>query len=386
MNNRISWIDILKAFAIWTVVVGHMVSCEVFASGVGRDFYQEIILAFHMPLFTVLSGWFFNAKRSSWDFLKTKGISILLPYVVWGCLWFWAMPLISAMMAGREIHLSTIVWQTRFYLNEGLLCYGWWFLRGLFLTSLLAYLSVKIAARCGTAKAYLWGGLVSTMLLYGLSFAGVIPNQTEKDSLLKGFIYMYPFFWAGYGFRQMCQRYADQMRSKGCMASVWLLFLMGLIFWNGETDTFYAMNTSAVATEGAHDVVGAMVVYKTLFRWTVGAVGSLAFILLFERLFANDVQGNDVQSKESQNKIRLFCQNIGKETLGIYILQSLVYWSLPNHDLLGWGETGNFCFALLLSCVIVIVAYGVIRITSRNKWLGLLLWGKKLADPKDKLV
>lgn len=386
MSSRIFWIDILKAFAIWTVVVGHMVSCEAFASQIGRDFYQEIILAFHMPLFTVLSGWFFSAKRTAWDFLKTKGISILLPYVVWGSVWFWAMPLISAMMAGQEVHLSTIVWQTGFYLNEGLLCYGWWFLRGLFLTSLLAYVSVKIAERCGTAKTYLWGGLVSTMLLYGLTFAGVIPNQPEKDSLLKGFIYMYPFFWAGYGFRQVWQRYADRMLSKRCMVAVWLLFLMGLIFWNGETDSFYAMNTSVVTMEGAHDIVGGMVVYKTFFRYVVGVAGSLSFILLFERLFSNDVQSKDHQSKDHQNKMRLFCQNIGKETLGIYILQSLVYWSLPGHDLLGWGEAGNFCFALLLSCVIVIVAYWMIRITSRNKWLGLLLWGKKPAETRDKLA
>lgn len=370
MKVRVSWIDILKCFAIYSVVAGHMISCEAFASGIGMDVYQEFIMAFHMPLFTVLSGWFFSAKRAPWDFLKVKGISILLPYVVWGFVWFFARPLISLILSGQEVHLSSIIWQLKFYLNDGLLHYGWWFLRGLFLTLLLSYGSVKIAGHCGkkiAGHAYLWGGLVSTIVLYGLTFAGVIPNQPVKDSILKGFIYMYPFFWTGYGLRQMFQRYADKMHSLTCIVSVWILFLFALLLWNGETDTFYDMNTSVLASEGANGIIGMMVVYKTVFRFAVGVVGSLAFMLLFARLFGN----------ESQSKIRLFCQNIGKETLGIYILQSLVYWSLPNHDILGYGEVGNFCFALVLSVAIVVVAYLVIGITSKNRWLGLFLWGKR---------
>lgn len=367
---RISWLDILKCFAIYSVVAGHMMSCGAFESQIGLDVYQEFILVFHMPLFTILSGWFFSAKRSAWDFLKEKGIGILLPYIVWGFVWFFVRPFISLALSGQEVHLSSIIWHVKFYLNDGLLHYGWWFLRGLFLTLLLSYGSVKIAEHCGktiASHAYLWGGLLSTIVLYGFTFAGVIPNQPVKDSILKGFIYMYPFFWAGYGLKQMYRRFADAMRDLKCIASVWLLFFIALFFWNGGTDTFYAMNTSVFATEGANDIVGVMVVYKTMFRFAVGVVGSLAFILSFERLFG----------KESHNRIRLFSQNIGKETLGIYILQSLVFWSLPNRDILGLGEIGNFCFALFISFAIVIAAYSIIRVSSKNRRLGLFLWGKR---------
>lgn len=364
--TRILWIDILKAFAIFTVVAGHMMSCGAFESNVGKAVYQEFIMAFHMPLFTVLSGWFFKVKPA---FIKTKCIGILLPYIVWCFIWYFVKPILSLCISGSEVHLSSIVWQMKFFLYDGLCCYGWWFLRGLFFCSILAYLSVRLAEMCGRKIAehpYLWGGLVSCIVLHILTFCGIIPNQLEKDSLLKGFIYMYPFFWAGYGLKQMYQRYADWMRDLKCIAFVWILFLIVLFLWNGETDTFYAMNTSIFTTEGANDIVGMMVVYKTMFRFAVGIVCSLAFILLFERLFAND----------SQNSMRLLCQNIGKETLGIYILQSLVYWSLPDYDLFGLGNVGNFVLSLLISGIIVYVSYIVIIYSSRSSWTRRFLWGK----------
>ena len=369
MRTRILWIDIIKSFAIFTVVLGHMISCEAFASQVGVDVYNEFILAFHMPLFTILSGWFFSTKRDVIDFVKVKSSSILLPYIVWCAVWFFISPIMSMMISGQELHVSSIIWQMKYFLNDALCCYGWWFLRGLFFTMILAYLSVKFAELCGKKikeHAYAWGGTVSCIILYVLCFCGVVPNQPVKDSLFKGFIYMYPFFWSGYLLRLMWERKQEALGSAKWIFGM-SIFFVGLLFvWDGIKDPFYGMNTSALEVSGANGVFGAEVVYRTIFRLFIGVVGSFAFILVFSKLFA----------KESRNKLRVFSQNIGKETLGIYILQSLVYWSLPKYDIFGWGEWGNFMFAVVLSFVIVVVSYFIIRLTSQNKWLGLVLWGK----------
>lgn len=369
MTTRILWIDTLKAFAIFMVVAGHMMSCGAFESNVGKGVYQEFIMAFHMPLFTVLSGWFFSARRSAMEFLRAKGTGILLPYVVWCFVWFFARPLVALMIEGREVHLSSVVWQAKFCMSDGLMCYGWWFLRGLFLTLLLAYGAVKVAERCGDTiakHAYAWGGWVSCIGLYLLCFAGIIPNQPEKDSLLKGFIFMYPFFWAGYLMRWCFERWQEAVRSPKYLCITMVLFAGMLLLWDGGKDTFYAMNTSAMELSGAGGIVGLEVVGRTMFRFVTGVVGAMCFILLFCKMF----------DAESGSKIRVFCQNIGKETLGIYILQSLVYWSLPERDILGWGEWGNFLFSVAVSVVIIVASYYIINITSRNKWLGMVLWGK----------
>lgn len=372
MSTRVLWIDTLKAFAIFTVVAGHMMSCGAFESNVGKEVYQEFIMAFHMPLFTVLSGWFFSARRSAMEFLRAKCIGILLPYVVWCFVWFFARPFVTLMMAEQEVHMSSIVWQAKFLMSDGLMCYGWWFLRGLFLTLLLAYVSVKVAEHCGNSIAknsYAWGGLVSCIGLYILCFIGIIPNQPEKDSLLKGFIFMYPFFWAGYLMRWCFERNQDVFRSTKCLCFVWILFSGLLLLWDGAEDTFYGMNTSAMELTGASGIVGWEVVSRTVFRFVVGAVGAMSFIMLFCKLF----------DAEIGSKFRVFCQNIGKETLGIYILQSIVYWSLPNQDILGYGNWGNFLFSVVVSVVIIVASYYIINITSGLKWLGLILWGKQRA-------
>lgn len=377
MSTRVSWIDLLKCFAIYTVVAGHMMSCEAFDSHIGDDVYNEFILAFHMPLFTILSGWFFTAVNTekhkvdfastTISFIKKRGIGILLPYVVWCCIWFFVKPLIGVLIDGN-LHLSSIIWQAKFFLYDGLCMYGWWFLRGLFLTLILAFMSVRVAGLF-TKNAHAWGGAVSVLLLLVLSFTGVIPNQVDKDSLLKGFIYMYPFFWVGYYLRQVKESSSPYLSNAKRYIVFYVIFSIFLLCdWNGITDPFYSMNTSALAETGAHGVVGWMVVNKTLTRIFIGSFVSFTLILLFSALF----------NKESQNKFRVFCQNIGKETLGIYILQSTVYWSLPKHDILGFGAWGNFLFSLFLSIVIVVVSYYLIKLTSKSKILGLLLWGKRM--------
>lgn len=191
MRTRILWIDTLKAFAIFTVVAGHMMSCGAFGSNVGKEIYHEFIMAFHMPLFTVLSGWFFSARRSAMEFLRAKGVGILLPYIVWGVVWFFARPLVALMIDGQEVHLSSVVWQANFFVCDGLMRYGWWFLRGLFLTLLLAYGSVKVAERCGNKvarHAYVWGGLVSCIGLYALN-----PKSAGEGFVAEGFYLYVPF-------------------------------------------------------------------------------------------------------------------------------------------------------------------------------------------------
>ncbi len=72
MNERNNYIDWLKGFAIFTVVLGH---CWM------RSYSQYwLIYRFHMVLFMVISGYLFNGKRCFRDFLTKKVQGLLLPY------------------------------------------------------------------------------------------------------------------------------------------------------------------------------------------------------------------------------------------------------------------------------------------------------------------
>lgn len=349
---RISWIDQLKAFTIFAVVAGHIMSCGTFDSSIGNWTYGNLIVPFHMPLFAILSGWFFSVKDNWLSFLHKRTIGIVLPYLVWGVVWFFLLPLIKLVISGQSLHPSSIVWQIKYLVNDGLCHYAWWFLRGLFVSYVFAYLSVRLCR-----NNYLIAGLGSSILLYGLCFCGIIPNMPSKDDFFKGFVYLYPFFWTGVLLRRK-ESFIDANLNKIMIVSSLLFFGM-LLIWN-SSDAFYSMNTSAVAINSVDGIVGEKVVFRTILRYIIGVVGSICFISIFKKLPNSDL-----------------VVNIGQETLGIYILQSLVYWSLPGYSIIHFGSIGNFVFALIVSLAIVILSYYIIILTSRNKYLRLFCWGKR---------
>ena len=59
-KTRIGWIDVLRGFGVVLMIVGHV------------DFgtpFDRYVHAFHMPLFFVVSGFFFNPRKSYREYL-----------------------------------------------------------------------------------------------------------------------------------------------------------------------------------------------------------------------------------------------------------------------------------------------------------------------------
>ncbi len=76
--NRINWIDWGKVFAIYLVILGHLLSSKG-AEGWMFDF----VYLFHMPFFFFISGYLFSVKESKVaDLLKRTAKSLLLPYLL----------------------------------------------------------------------------------------------------------------------------------------------------------------------------------------------------------------------------------------------------------------------------------------------------------------
>lgn len=94
-GGRLEYADIAKALAIFLVVLGH--TNWVFIPG--RSWlYVDVIYAFHMPLFFLLSGFFIRPKESySWAgwkrFLSKNLLALMVPYFIWGVM---IMPLSCA--------------------------------------------------------------------------------------------------------------------------------------------------------------------------------------------------------------------------------------------------------------------------------------------------
>lgn len=76
-HARIGWIDAVKAFAIFCIVLGHAIN--------GNGVLWHIVYGFHVPLFLILGGLNFSCKETSFrDFVVKKFRSIMIPYYFWG--------------------------------------------------------------------------------------------------------------------------------------------------------------------------------------------------------------------------------------------------------------------------------------------------------------
>lgn len=73
-NHRIEYVDILRAFGIILMIMGHI--------GFGKEF-NHYIHAFHMPLFFIVTGFFYK-KRDMSDLFKRRFKTLIVPYFFFG--------------------------------------------------------------------------------------------------------------------------------------------------------------------------------------------------------------------------------------------------------------------------------------------------------------
>lgn len=78
---REEWIDVIKGFLIFLVVIGHCI-LTISADSILLKAIVIFIYSFHMPLFFIMSGYLFNKKYNFNVFLLKKFKSLILPYIM----------------------------------------------------------------------------------------------------------------------------------------------------------------------------------------------------------------------------------------------------------------------------------------------------------------
>lgn len=87
MRERLLYIDRLKGFAIFLVVLGHIIENNVVNST--NNVIFRFIYSFHMPFFFFLSGYIANktikidSLKNYLFYLRNKAVALLIPMVMW---------------------------------------------------------------------------------------------------------------------------------------------------------------------------------------------------------------------------------------------------------------------------------------------------------------
>lgn len=295
MANRISSIDALKGFAIFIVVWGHSLQYLRRDS----DFFDNpvftLIYSFHMPLFFLLSGYFFSSslKHGFRPFAIGKFRQLLVPCLTWAVIFTFAG------MAFLLLRGKPMDWRDEVAALWTPSRWPFWFLKELFLSYVLAYLCMKLLKKEWAA--------------FGLSMAIVLivpPFEYQRCFL--------PVFWAGI----LLRKYQDAVvphRRVVCMLSG-LAFLALLPFWSSD-HTIYKTGFPALFSTGAFPF-GPSNAGVAFYRLVIGLCGSLFFFTLFRLVYAKGWSFS-------------WLEHAGGATLAIYILQTTLVekWAVRVIDL-----------------------------------------------------
>ncbi|RTL10545.1 MAG: hypothetical protein EKK54_10700 [Neisseriaceae bacterium] len=140
-SNRLSYVDVLKGYAILLVILGRSIQNTVL--DFDRNIVFRIIYSFHMPLFMILSG--IVVKFPIQIDLNRRATRLLLPFVCWGCVSF---------LLGLEIRQVGLL---KLLTHPD---YGMWFLYILFLINFWLATSLKVYQKSRIL------GIISASVLY----------------------------------------------------------------------------------------------------------------------------------------------------------------------------------------------------------------------------
>ncbi len=329
---------------MFCVLWGHVIQ----ALGDGVDIFHnvvyELIYSFHMPLFFFLSGFFFvsSMKLGFREFVQKKITQLLLPCLIWAVFYSFSRIILSlffheSFILEKEIKsiISPLEWP-------------FWFLKELFLSSIIVFASLKVLKRRWVA------------ILISIMFVMIAPLCSFQRFLL-------PIFWIGFIMRDNIDVILSY--SKVILFISGVLFIFCLFFWDGyytiyispfpqifdiRTHTFYLSNLGVA-----------------LFRFLIGVLGSIFFVFLFKYIYR-------------KNTFFLSLERVGRYTLAIYILQYAVVetWisSLFNISVDIWLY--NFVITPIVSITVICICLLLINIINRNDFIKYTLLGSSYQKVK----
>jgi fucose 4-O-acetylase-like acetyltransferase len=312
-------IDILKGFLIYTVVLGHTI--QVFDSNFDMNFLFKIIYSFHMPFFFLVSGYLAMGSilKNGCSFkhcITNKILYLVIPYISWYMIFY---VFNSDAKVSILKHLSYLINNV----DNGL-----WYLWILFLMYVVIWFSYAI---------------LKTRYYYLVALAIVlIPNSDFLG--LKYLKWYLLFFFIGL----MLSKYKETLlRFNSYKTNIFIpLFLIFLtlvyFFW----------------TRNYNDDLGFYNKYLfQLFKLFISILGIYVVYIIVTKIKLFD---------------KIFIQNIGRNSLGIYILNFPIVVILSS-----FLKSDNLIIILFISVLSLILAHFFSFYLSKIKYISILFGVKK---------
>lgn len=331
MKDRIQSLDAIKAFAIFLVVLGHMLQkCVLNADD---NYLFKFIYSFHMPLFIFISGFVSYRNDGLKDkYLSSKFIGLLIPY------FSWMLVVILISSFNGDIDFKTKLTEFLLYPDNGL-----WFLWVLFWMQSVLFFCFKIS------KKY---HILLLALFYLIYFAIIFLSGVDNVFCVKSFAFLFSFFMLGY----LCNKYIIYFKK---VISIWLLLFPLLLVMS-----YFWHRTEKIETpKVALNPVLVTYLYKIL-TGLIGVIVTFGFFSIFNNF----------------NKMIL---KVGRNTLPIYAM---------NFILINWIGFVLFYFQniimfyivmLFITLLVIVCSLSVDFYFKKSKILSLLFLGVNFRQNKN---
>lgn len=338
MKKRIEHIDILKAFAIFCVVLGHTLQYgfNYVDSGFYGNQFWAFIYSFHMPLFMMLSGFFAaSSLHSSFlNMLKSKILRIWLPAYLWLTIALGAC-LILSMLSNLKIseipNFFPPLYDVFWYLNSLIFCY------------IIFFISKKLI------KKDILACTLSCLLLIILPI-GYIDNLN----------FMLPYFWIGYFIHKYDHWLSKHLRMIIIISFIGFVLLSFL--WSGR----YTVYKYPIAL---YPLPSASYLAVIAVRYSIGLLGALFFWTMAVWIIA----------KKYIFKCSIFT-HCGQYTLAIYIINVICCEIYSRSPLQIYHYNGHLFLyniaSIIFSTIFITLIMFLISIIQKNSFTRHYLLGK----------
>lgn len=320
-RKRIPYVDSMRAFAILSVVIGHL---NYFTFDNCGSLLNQCINAYWMPLFILISG-MFAKDEISLGLLFKRSYQLVLPFCVMGLFMCWhhGLPLEELFFAHHHA--------------------GYWFLLALFwmhIFYMLSHAIVRLFPNCRYTWLYILAmNIIIWIVLNVLLYTKCLPNDFLSIICIRHLIKLYPFYILGKYWMNFGNRLSPKITE-------WIVAV-----------SFVGFGYMLLAE---HYHKASYNIYQSIL---FGIFGCVIILQLFLN-FPNSIIKN------------YFVSYVGKHTVEIYLLH---YFFLPK-DLSSLFTNISACNEVLVSLVQAIIVIAVSLLLawclSQNKICKLLLFGK----------
>ena len=333
MSSRLVYFDILKFTAIYLVIWGHAIA-SMSNAPCNENVFFLFIYSFHMPLFMIISGYFFQGGKSlqlSYGYLLIdKARHLLLPAFVWG---------VFIASCSMFLHIKQPISEHIGLFFKSLFS-TYWFLKCLF----MCYMLGKFASEK-------WGGY-----LFAILISQFLP--------IYRFEIMFPCFIAGMLYRRF-ERIVLQS-SFTIVIIMFLVYLLGYLYlWKPCMQESYNLLDYLTS----FSAIG-LILYRRLLGIVIGVSASIMLILCFNKM--NEILNN--------KNIWRDLSAIGKYTLGIYIIQDIILIGILS-KIIDLENLNIYLFSAFItpfvSILVLVFSYKATVLFKQNNHTALFLLGEK---------